>query len=469
VAWPILGLIGDLTKNEELERMPASPTEIATSAPIATDRRAGRFYWLVTALGSLAFAGNGVILAAISFAMPGLRREWGLTPVELGWVSAGVAAGQVCGSLLVGWLADHWGRRRAFSGTITLMGLAVGLAGLAPNPPVLTLLLFASGFGFSGVAPVATSLLSEFVPPRIRGQAMAWTQVFWGTGYCLSALGGAALAAGLGWRWILALGMAPIVVAILSWRVTPESPRFLLAHGRRAEAEAVVRDLEARYGVRLPLPEQQPAARRASPLHGLRELWGPALRRRTITLWLTWFIMVAAFNGPIIWLPTILAAAGGSDALAARSSLIVGLFMLPASALAVVLIDRLGRRPLLLVSLPVAVLGAFGLAFAASDLAVILSGGALAGGLMAAWPIVLGYTAELYPTRVRATAAGWAGAVSRTGGIAAPLLLGALLNTWGGGLTLALSVFGGLLALGTIQVALESQETSGRTLEELSG
>ena len=80
-----------------------------------------------------------------------------------------------------------------------------------------------------------------------------------------------------------------------------------------------------------------------------------------------------------------------------------------------------------MLSLGVAALGSFGLAVGGSELAIILGGGALAGGTLAAWPIILGYTAELYPTRVRATAAGWAGVVSRSGGVAAPLLMGVLL------------------------------------------
>jgi MFS transporter, putative metabolite:H+ symporter len=88
---------------------------------------------------------------------------------------------------------------------------------------------------------------------------------------------------------------------------------------------------------------------------------------------------------------------------------------------------------------------------------------------MAAWPIILGYTAELYPTRVRATAAGWAGVVSRSGGVAAPLLLGFLLSSWDGGVGLALGVFGVMLALAALLVAFQGEETRGRTLEELSG
>lgn len=443
---------------------------LARPAQPAADRRSARFHWLITLLVSLAFAGNGMTLSAISFALPGLRREWDLAPLELGIMAAVVSVGQICGSLLVGWLADRWGRRRAFTATIALMATCTALAGLAPGPWAASGLLYLAGIGFGGVSPVAVSVLGEFAPPRVRGQLMAWTQLFWSAGWCLTAIGGAALTAGLGWRFILGLGAAPLLLALLSWKLTPESPRFLLAHGRRAEAEALVGALEARYGVRLPLPEQQPVVEaRANPLASLRELWGPPLRRRTVTLWLTWFVMVAAFNGPVILLPSILAAAGGSDLLAARTSLLVGLFMLPACLLSLLLIDRAGRRPLLAASLGVAAAGAFLLAYAGAEGAIILGGGALAGGVLAAWPIVLGYCAELYPTRMRATAAGWAGAFSRLGGVGAPLLLGALLGPAGHGLPLALSVFGALLLLAILLVAILGEETRGRTLEELSG
>jgi putative MFS transporter len=432
-------------------------------------RRTGRLHWLITGLVSLAFAGNGVTLSAVSFALPGLGREWGLSTAELGVMTAAVSGGQVVGALLIGWAADRVGRRRVFALTLALMALATAAAGLAPGPAAVALLFLVAGVGFGGVAPVAASLLGEFAPPAIRGQLMTWTQIFWAAGWCLTGFAGALLAGSLGWRAILGISVIPLSLAVLAWRVTPESPRFLLAQGRRAEAEALVRELEERHGVRLPLPEQQLADKRASPLHNLRELWSPAFRKRTFMLWSTWLVMLASYNGPIILLPAMLVAAGADEALAARTSLIVALFMVPALVLSLFLIDRIGRRPLMVASLGTAAIGAFGLGVADSQLGIILSGGALAGGILAAWPTILGYTAELYPTRVRATGAGWASAASRIGGVGAPLLIGHLVQSSGGDRTLALGSIAALLVVSVVLVLVTGEETRGRTLEELSG
>lgn len=432
-------------------------------------RRFGQFHWLITLLVSLAFGGNGVTLSAISFALPGIGHEWGLSSADLGLMTAVISGGQVIGALVIGGLADRLGRRAAFPLTIAIMSLATAAGGLAPNATVATGLFLLAGIGFGGVAPVATSLLGEFAPPMIRGQLMTWTQIFWASGWCLAGAGGALLAGNVGWRPILAIGALPALLALLAWRMTPESPRFLLANGQRAEAEALVRVIEARHGLRLPLPDQQLASRRASPLGNLRELLGPTFRRRTLTLWATWLIMLASFNGPIILLPALLTAAGASEELAARTSLIAALFMLPALVLSLFLIDRIGRRPLMVGMLVLGMFGSFGLAKADSQLGIILSSGALAGGVLGAWPTILGYTAELYPTRLRATAAGWASAVSRLGGIGAPLMIGALIQSSGGERGLALGTIGVLLLVAVGLVGVSAEETRGRTLEELSG
>ncbi len=106
---------------------------------------------------------------------------------------------------------------------------------------------------------------------------------------------------------------------------------------------------------------------------------------------------------------------------------------------------------------------------ARDTLTFVLGGVGLAGGVLAAWPVILSYAAELYPTRIRATATGWASAAGRTAAILAPALLGILMSTWSQGRGPAMLVFAALLAAAAVIVLVAGEETAGRSLEEITG
>jgi putative MFS transporter len=409
--------------------------------------------------------GNGLDLSVISFSLPGMRAELGLTPAQLGYILPMNGVGQLIGAITIGSLADRIGRRLAFVLTGCLAGLGVGLASLTSDPVVLAALLFVTGTGIGGVAPAASALLSELAPPTHRGQMMAWTQVFWVIGWSIAATLGAGFETLLGWRGILAVGAAPALLALVSWLVIPESPRYLMARGRAEEARALAERLATRHGVHVPLGRGPVTHARTSVVHQLGTIWGPALWRRTFALWTTWGAMNAVFSGPIYMLPVVLESLGATEPL--KLSAFVGYAMIPASLVSVYAIDRSGRRPLMLGSLGLAGLGALVLAFGQTPLVVTIGGAVLAAGALAAWPVALAWASEQYPTSIRGTAAGWAAGVSRLGSIAAPLVLGQLL-VLGGGHTAAMLPFALALFAAVGSVAIFAGETANQTLEELS-
>jgi putative MFS transporter len=374
-------------------------------------------------------------------------------------------AGQLLGGVVLGRATDWIGRRQGYGLTLALNSLATGAASFASSLGWLVALVFLAGVGFGGVAPVATTLVGEFAPREKRGALMGWTQVLWILGWIVAATGGVLLAHGVGWRSVFAMGILPIALAVVGPSLVPESPRFLLAHGRRQDAEALSRQLAARYGGNMDLPLQE-RVRRASILTDLRELWSPRFRRRSALLWAVWFVMIGAFQGPGLWLPTLLAAAGVQRA--ADASLLIAWVTLPPTIVATLLIDRIGRKPVMVGSLVMASAGAAGLAVAQTGPWLIVSGAVLDGGILAAWPVILAYAAELYPTRIRATAIGWASAAGRTAGILAPALLGMLMATWTGGREVALSIFAGALGVAALIVVVLGEETAGRSLEEIA-
>jgi putative MFS transporter len=419
----------------------------------------------VTLLAGLAFGSNGLNLGVISFALLGLKDSWGLTPAQAGLLVMAAGAGQLTGGILVGYLADRVGRRIGYGATLALSSLATGAAALAPSLSWLVVTLFLAGVGFGGVAPVATSLVGEFAPRHTRGALMGWTQVIWILGWIVAALGGTVFAHEVAWREVFAVGLLPIVLALIGPWLVPESPRYLLAHGRIREAEALAETLAGRFGVTPELPSQELAGR-VSLLGHLGELWSPRFRRPTFVLWTVWFVMIGAYNGPVILLPALLAAAGSAHP--AQASLLVSIVMGLPVVVATLLIDRAGRKPVIIGGLAMAAVGAWGVGVARSEAALVLAAMALAGGVLAAWPVILCYAAELYPTRIRATATGWASAAGRTGAILAPAMLGLLMRSWTSGRGVALGVFACALVIAVLIVFFLGEETTGRSLEDVA-
>jgi len=423
------------------------------------------YHMLVGVVLGLGMVSNGLLLSLLSVALAGARETWQLQPSEAMLLPFFSALGQGAGALLFGNLADRFGRRRLYALALTIMGVSTALASLASSLGALVALQSIAGIGFGGITPVAGSLMAELLPASHRGRFTALTQVFWVSGWAVGAVAGWALAPALGWRSVLWLGLLGLLLVPVVLRTVPESPRFLLARGNRSEAEALVAEIKARHDVELELPEQ----RTATPglLAGLRELWTPPYRRRTIAIWVTWLTMFYAHSGLIVWLPTLIAAAGGGTAEGLRLSLGVAVSQLPAAVLGVALIDRVGRRWLIIAGLAVALVGAAGMVWSPSPEGIAVAAMPVAAGLIVAWAVILAYASELYPTRVRASGAGWASTVGRVGAVSAPLALGLLLTSWSQQRQ-ALATFAGALALGLAVMVFLAEETAGRSLEDLA-
>jgi putative MFS transporter len=423
------------------------------------------FHAWITVLAGLAFLGNGLDLSVVSFSLTGLRAELGLSPADVGYILPLGGIGQLVGGIVFGSLADRIGRRLAFVLTGCMAGLGIGLAALASSAVVFAALLLVAGMGIGGVGPAASTLISELAPPTYRGRMMAWTQVFWVAGWSIAATLGGWFEAALGWRGILAVGAFPALLAVVSWLVVPESPRYLVARGQLQRARQLADRLASRYGVLIPVGPP-PSARDGLSLGAqLATIWGPDLWRRTCALWTTWMAMNAIFSGPIYMLPVVLETLGVQHPL--ELSAYVGYAMVPASLVAVVAIDRSGRRPLMIGSLLLAALGALGVALGTTPPVVVSCGALLAAGALAAWPVALAWASEQYPTHLRGTAAGWAAGVSRIGSVVAPLIIGQLL-VLSGGHTLAVLPFSIALFAAALTVTVLAGETANQTLEELT-
>jgi putative MFS transporter len=308
---------------------------------------------------------------------------------------------------------------------------------------MLMALRFLAGLGLGGELPVASTLVTEFSPAKRRGFMVVMLESFWAYGSVLAALVGFLVVPTLGWRVALLMGALPAFYLFVVRRALPESPRYLLAQGRVAEAEAVVRQVERGAGVASP-PSGAEAVEQAAPVQRVRigELFAPRYLRRTLVIWTLWATMNFAYYGIFLWLPLQFVRKGFSLNDALLFNLIIAIAQIPGYFTAAYFVERIGRKATFVIYLLLAAAGAyfFGqVALVAQDVtAILLWGSVISFFNLGAWGVLYTYTPELYPTRLRGTGAGWAAACGRVFAFLAPLSIAFQIAVFGGDQTVFL-------------------------------
>lgn len=417
-------------------------------------------------LGSgVGWALDAMDVGLISFVMAALAVQWGLSDTQLSWLGSVGFIGMALGAALGGLLADRIGRRQVFALTLLVYGIATGASALAAGVGALMALRFVVGLGLGAELPVASTLVAEFAPKRIRGRVLVLLEAFWALGWLLAALIGYVIipAGEDGWRWALALGVVPAAYAIYVRARLPESVRFLETRGRAEEAEAIVAEFEAAAG-RTARPAADRAAAPAAP-EGARgegeSIWSARLRARTAALWAVWFCINFSYYGAFIWLPSLLVDRGFDLVRSFGYTLVITLAQLPGYALAAWLIERWGRRVTLAAFLAGSAAAAAAFGFSGDVWQVIVAGCALSFFNLGAWGALYAIGPELYPTATRGSGTGSAAAFGRLASIAAPLVVPLLLP---GGQGLVFGVFAAAFVLAAA-AAFTLPERTGAALE----
>ncbi len=374
----------------------------------------------------------------ISFVIVALGQQWGISETEKSWIVAAGFMGMALGATVGGLLADKIGRRSVFALTLLIYGLATGATALVGSVALLLLLRFIVGLGLGAELPVASTLISEFAPRRIRGRVVVWLEAFWAVGWILAAIIGyfVVTSSDDGWRWALALGAIPALWSLAIRLGTPESVRYLETAGRYRQAEATVARFEAAADMPYDGPTidtaQQAAEHRGETIQVVTDgIFSARLRRRTISLWVVWFGINLAYYGAFIWIPSLLVAQGFSLVRSFEFTLIITLAQLPGYAVASWLIETLGRRLTLALFLAGSAISALGFAFANTPTWIIVAGCALSFFNLGAWGALYAIGPELYPTSLRGTGTGAAAGMGRIASIIAPLLVPPLMAAGG--------------------------------------
>ncbi len=425
----------------------------------------------VTAVLGVAIFFDSFDSLAIAYVLPVLVRDWHIPSANIGLLISSANFGQALGALTFGWIAERIGRVSTARIAIAIFAVMSLVCAFTSNYDQLIVARFLQGIGLGGEIPVASTYISEILRADRRGGRFLTYQIIFPVGLLMSGIAGASVVPRFGWQWMFIIGALPGIVALVMQRFCPESPRWLASRGRLDEADAITRQIEdqvSRHGAR-PLPPVsdltvQPLGKQTR----WQELFEGRYRSRTLLVWVIWascYIIAYGLQG---WIPTLYREVYH---LPLQQALNYAIFApvgsLVGSLICAFMIDRTGRRywftgAFFLVATGLVWLWAFGAGTAFGMLLGFMFCSAWLGSMNMT---IFLYTAEIYPTRMRALGVSWGSFWLRAAATVGPLIVGFALPRYGiSGVFLTFSVF----ALIGCVASTFMIETKRRVLEEVS-
>lgn len=414
---------------------------------------------------------DGLDVLAIAYVLPVIAPLWKLDPAHIGFLISAGFVGQLIGAMLFGWLGERLGRIPAMTLSILCYSVMSLACAFSPDYWTFFLLRTLQGIGLGGELPVAATYISEISKAKGRGRSMLFYQLIFPVGLAACALIALYVVPNLGWRYLFVIGALPALLTLFLRRTLPESPRWLAAKGRVAEANTMMVQIEdaVRASTGRPLPEPTVSHFAQEKTPSWRDLFGENYRRRTLVLWVAWVATSLVNYGIAAWLPSVYRNTFklGVDA-SLQYNIVTTIVGLGGCVVAALLIDYLRRGHL------------FALAFAGAAIAMGVlwySGPTTPKFVMVTVSIgyffvsmtslsIWAYTPELYPTRIRAFGAATASSVGRLASIVGPSIVGVMLVHTS--LAAVFLMFGCVVAFAAIVLALGAVDTRDRVLEEVS-
>jgi sugar porter (SP) family MFS transporter len=424
------------------------------------------FICLVAALGALLL---GYDTAVISGTIPFIKSFFGLTELTLGIVVSSTQAGCIFGSVLVGKPADRFGRKRVlFVVALFYLASAIG-SGWAFAAWSLAFFRFIGGLAVGAASVVAPMYIAEVAPARLRGSMVAITQINIVLGMLVAFVANYYLV-GLGennWRWMFLSMSAPAIVFAGLVFFIPDSPRWLILRQRGSEALKVLRAINGDDRARHELQaiESSLETHEEAPYS---ELFGPRYRHLlVIGLLVATFNQLTGINVIMYYAPLILQKTGVATESSLLQTALIGLNILIFTGVAMATVDRVGRKPLL-------ILGSLGMTIFQFMLAaafhwegywvLICILGFIASFAFSQGTVIWIVLTEIYPNRVRAKAQSIATLTHWIWAFLITLIFPSMIEWMGAGI---FAVFGAAMLLQLVFVIGWLPETKGKSLEEL--
>jgi SP family galactose:H+ symporter-like MFS transporter len=430
----------------------------------------------ITATGGLLFGyDTGVISGALLF----IKQDFApLTPFVQGIIVSTLLVGAVVGALSGGPLSDRIGRRPTALLAAVVFGAGALAVAFAPSVTFIIFGRFLLGVGVGLASMIVPLYIAEIAPPDRRGALVSLNQLMITIGILVSYIVGVIFTPIEGWRYMFGVALIPALILGIGMFRLPESPRWLFEHGQLERARSVLGRSRTPEQVDLELQEMEEIKALEQEQAGVsyRELLAPFVRPALIIgIGLAIFQQITGINTVIYYAPTILQGVGFSEGGAiAATALGVGVVNVGFTILAVRIIDRAGRRPLLIIGLigMVISLTLLGLVFAigatsgaAGLLATVCLALYIASFAISLGPVFWLMISEIYPLRIRGTAMSVASIANWGSNWLVALTFPVLLATLGGAGSFWLFAALGIVAW--VFVYFRVPETKNRTLEEI--
>ncbi|MFC9617647.1 sugar porter family MFS transporter [Streptomyces sp. NPDC056723] len=449
-----------------------------TTRPSAGHMRSVIVITGVTAVGGFLFGfDNGAISGTAGF----IQDRFGLSAGGLGWVTSSIIVGCIIGVVIAGRLSDAVGRKKVMLGTAVVFLVGALGEGLAPNAELLVAARILVGIGIGTETTIAPLYIAEVAPAHLRGRLVSFNQLFNTVGnlvvFSVSALIARASSdtwnTEQGWRYIFVIGIVPAVVFFGLLFLVPESPRWLIRQGRTDEGLEALR----RISPTRPDAEAERAGIEASiaiegSRTGVGDVFAPRFRKTlVIGFGVALFQQITGINAIFYYAPEVFKSAGLATNDAMSSTVLIGVTLVAATLVSMWLIDRVGRRTLLLTGATAmtVLLAAIGLVFRnthpSAPLLLALILGYVAFFAVSFGTITYVIISEIFPTHIRGVAASIATFALWGGNYLVSQFFPMLVEGIGSSSTFF--IFSGISLLALLFTHALVPETKNRSLEEI--
>ncbi len=396
-------------------------------AELIENSKFGRFHISVMLWGAFIIIFDGFDLVVYGTIVSSLIDEWGITPVQAGALSSYTLFGLMIGALILGPMADKYGRKNIIILSVGLFSLFTVFCALSNSPVSFGIFRFVAGIGMGGVMTNAGALVTDYAPKKIRSTIVTIMYSGYSVGGVLSVVCGMYLIPDFGWRSVLFVGALPLLSLPFMYFFMPDSPSFYLLKNKQNQLKKILQRISPEYTPRkgdhleIAVPKKHEI-----PIVNLFK-GGRALS--TVMFWVVFFMSLLMWYGLNTWLPNLMANAGFPSNSGLMFLLILNFGSICGAITGGWLADRWTPKRVLQLLFAMAAVSFLAFTLKPDSLFIInmlfiLAGFATGGGQI----LSITFISQYYPTVMRSSGIGWGLGIGRIGAILAPTLGGILLS-----------------------------------------